>query len=121
MLQLTLLFVSVIGTGIFNQLRAQSSDISGTWILKVKTDQGNGKPRFVLKQENDTLITGSYKGDFGEAPVIGVVHGKAFAFKYTIRAVTVNYIGTYENNRMEGKSVYGTLGEGHFTGKRKKK
>lgn len=107
--------VSTIGA------KAQKSNISGTWILKVKTDQGNGSPRFVLKQENDTLITGNYTGDFGQAPVIGVVHGNTFSFKYTIRAVTVSYVGTYSKNKMEGKSIYGTLGEGHFTGKRKKK
>lgn len=120
-LKLTIVLLLISGIGLTKELQAQTSNISGTWILKVKTDQGNGKPRFILKQENDTLITGSYKGDFGEAPVVGVVRGNAFNFKYTIRAVTVSYIGTYTKNRMQGKSIYGTLGEGHFTGKRKKK
>lgn len=120
-LKLTIVLVAISGIGLVNGLQAQTGNISGVWILKVKTDQGNGKPRFILKQENDTLITGNYKGDFGEAPVIGTVHGNSFNFKYTIRAVTVSYVGTYTKNRMEGKSIYGTLGEGHFTGKRKKK
>ncbi len=100
--------------------KSQTAGLSGTWILNVKTDQGKGKPKFVLKQEMDS-ITGTYTGDFGVAPVIGKVKENSFEFRYTIRNVTVSYIGTYSGNKMQGKSIYGTLGEGSFTGKRKKK
>ena len=100
---------------------AQAPDISGKWILNVTTSQGIGKLTFDLKQEKDTVITGHYRGQFGEAPVVGTVKGSNFEFGYTIRDITVRYIGTFSKNSMEGKSIYGTIGEGTFTGKRKKK
>ncbi len=100
---------------------AQSADISGRWQLNVITSQGNGKPVFDLKQEKDSTITGHYKGQFGEAPVTGKVKGNNFEFEYTIREITVKYVGTFSKNNMDGKSIYGTIGEGTFTGKRKKK
>lgn len=100
---------------------AQQADISGRWQLNVTTSQGNGKPVFDLKQEKDNSISGHYKGQFGEAPVTGKVNGDSFEFEYTIRDITVKYVGTFSKNTMEGKSIYGTIGEGSFTGKRKKK
>src|SRR5688572_12103665 len=87
------------------QVVAQSPDISGKWILNVTTSQGNGKPTFELKQEKDTVITGHYKGQFGEAPVVGTIKGSNFEFGYTIRDITVKYVGTFLNNSMEGKSI----------------
>ena len=111
----------IVAAAFFAQaLYSQTSGITGTWVLSVKTTQGSGKPVFVLKQENDTLITGSYSGQFGEAPVKGKIKGNSFEFGYTIRDITVTYIGTYSKNKMEGKSIYGTIGEGNFTGKKKK-
>jgi hypothetical protein len=100
---------------------AQSSNITGRWTLNVNTSQGNGKPVFDLKQENDSVISGHYKGQFGEAPVTGKVRGDSFEFGYTIRDITVKYIGRFSKKSMEGKSIYGTIGEGTFTGKRKRK
>jgi hypothetical protein len=109
-----LMFLTVTGF-------AQQEDISGRWQLNVTTSQGNGKPVFDLKQEKDNSISGRYKGQFGEAAVTGKVNGDSFEFEYTIRDITVKYIGTFSKNTMEGKSIYGTIGEGSFTGKRKKK
>jgi hypothetical protein len=100
---------------------AQQADITGRWQLNVITSQGNGKPVFDLKQEKDSIVTGHYKGQFGEAPVTGKINGNSFEFEYTIRDITVKYVGTFSKNTMEGKSIYGTIGEGSFTGKRKKK
>lgn len=107
-------------TIILSSARLQTSGISGTWVLDVKTAQGNGKPRFKLMQEHDTIISGTYSGQFGTAPVTGKIFGQSFSFGYTIRDITVEYVGILDGNKMSGKSIYGDLGEGRFTGKRVK-
>lgn len=99
--------------------QAQKAIVTGTWNMKVETSAGSGTPVFVLKQENDTLITGTYKGQFGEAPVKGSIRVNKISLKLSASDMDISYSGTVEGNTMKGKVVFGTVGEGTFTGIRK--
>jgi hypothetical protein len=96
-------------------------DLTGTWALEVKTDAGSGTPKVTFKQEGQTL-SGRYVGMFGESPLTGEVKDKAFSFNVAVNAdgnaVTITYTGSVEENGMSGRVVFGSFGEGTFTGKR---
>src|SRR3974377_348341 len=49
---------------------AIAADITGTWNFNVETDMGSGTPTMTFKQEGNVL-TGTYKGQLGEAPLRG--------------------------------------------------
>src|SRR5258708_36806205 len=53
---------------------ANAADVTGTWFMAVETGAGSGSPTFVLVQKGDAL-SGSYKGQRGEAQVTGTVKG----------------------------------------------
>lgn len=99
--------------------QAQHAKITGTWNMTVETSAGSGTPVFVLKQENDTLISGTYKGQFGEATVSGTIKVNKINLKFSASDLAMEYTGTVDGNSMKGKVVFGTMGEGTFTGTRK--
>ena len=95
------------------------TNLTGTWNMAVITSQGSGNPTLVLKQEKDTIITGTYTGLFGELPLKGTLKGDKIDLVIKSTDVTMEYIGTVNGNSMTGKVVYTGLGEGTFTGKKK--
>ena len=99
--------------------QVQKTNVSGTWNMTVETSQGSGNPVLVLKQINDSIITGTYTGQFGEAPLKGKVSGNKINFQISTPDLTIDYIGTVEGSTMKGKVVFGSYGEGTFTGKMK--
>jgi hypothetical protein len=99
--------------------QVQPAKVTGTWNMTVETSAGSGNPVFVLKQENDTLITGTYKGQFGEAPVKGIIKAGKIDLKFSASDMDMEYIGTVDGNNVKGKVVFGTMGEGTFSGTRK--
>jgi opacity protein-like surface antigen len=98
---------------------ASAADVTGTWVMTVDTGQGTGNPTFVLKQEGEK-VTGSYKGQLGEAPVEGTIKGNDLALSYKISAqgvdLEVKYTGTVDGKNVAGKVSLGDLGEGTFKG-----
>jgi hypothetical protein len=99
--------------------QAQPVKVAGIWNMTVDTPSGAGTPVFVLKQENDTLITGTYAGQLGESPVKGTIKANKVSLKFYAAEMDIEYIGIVEGNTMKGKVVFGTVGEGTFTGTRK--
>ncbi|MFY9610757.1 MAG: hypothetical protein WAU45_19365 [Blastocatellia bacterium] len=105
---------------------AQSSganNISGAWDFAVETAGGSGAPSFTFKQEGENL-TGTYKGQFGEAPLTGTVKGDDVKFTINISAqgqsMTVGYTGKITGkDSMKGTVSLGELGEGTWTAKKK--
>lgn len=97
------------------------ADVTGTWNLTVETQAGSGNPTITLKQEGEAL-TGTYKGQLGEAPLKGSIKGNdiKFSFKVNVQGqdLDVEYAGTVDGNVMKGKVKLGELGEGTFTGKK---
>lgn len=104
---------------IASAFQAQPAKVTGTWNMSVETSAGSGTPVFTLKQENDTLITGKYTGQFGEMPVKGTIKANNIVLKFTINDIEFNYSGTVDGNTMKGKVVIASYGEGTFTGTRK--
>jgi hypothetical protein len=98
---------------------AGAADVTGTWIMAVETGAGSGSPTFVLVQKGEAL-SGSYKGQLGEAQVTGTVKGDDVTIEYTVDgqagSLAVKYSGKTDGKTMSGKVSLGQLGEGMFTG-----
>ena len=98
---------------------AAAADVSGTWIMAVQTGAGSGSPTFVLVQKGEAL-SGSYKGQLGEAQVTGTVKGDDVTIEYHVDgqagSLAVKYTGKTDGKTMSGKVSLGQLGEGTFTG-----
>jgi hypothetical protein len=107
-----------IGAFVIAQVAA-AADVTGTWIMAVQTGAGSGSPTFVLVQKGDAL-SGSYKGQLGEAQVTGTVKGDDVTIEYTVEgqagSLAVKYSGKTDGKTMSGKVSLGQLGEGTFTG-----
>jgi hypothetical protein len=100
------------------------ADVAGTWTLTVETAAGTGTPGVELKQDGETL-TGTYSSQvFGEQKLTGTIKGNAITFGFTGslqgETVTVTYTGTVDGTTMKGKVTVGDLGEGTFTGEKRK-
>jgi hypothetical protein len=97
------------------------ADASGTWLMSVETQAGTGNPTFVLVQKGDQL-TGTYKGQLGEAPVTGTVKGNDITITYKISAqgqdLDIVYSGTLDGDKVSGKVKLGSFGDGTFSGKK---
>jgi hypothetical protein len=98
---------------------AADVDVTGSWTMNVELQIGSGSPVFELTQKGAD-VSGTYKGQLGEAPVTGKVKGNDVELQYTLSAqgmeLTVTYAGTVEGNSIKGKVLMGELGEGTFTG-----
>ena len=102
---------------------SSGTNITGVWDFAVETSQGSGSPTLTLKQEGEKL-TGTYKGQFGEAPLTGTVKGADIKFVIKVSAqgqdLTITYTGKIETkDSMKGTAALGDLGEATWTGKRK--
>jgi hypothetical protein len=100
---------------------AQSTNVSGNWKLTLETPNGTANPSLVLKQDGEKL-TGTYKGRFGESPLVGAVKGKEIKFTVKVNAqgqeILLEYAGAIEGDTMKGKVKFGDMGEADFTGKK---
>jgi hypothetical protein len=98
---------------------ANAADVTGTWLMAVETGAGSGSPTFVLVQKGEVL-TGSYKGQLGEAQVNGTVKGDDVVIEYKVDAqgqtLAVKYTGKVDGNSMSGKVSLDSFGEGTFKG-----
>ena len=98
---------------------AGAADVTGTWIMSVQTSAGSGSPTFVLVQKGEAL-SGSYRGQLGEAQVSGTVKDDEVTIEYKVDgqagSLAVKYSGKTDGKTMSGKVSLGQLGEGTFTG-----
>lgn len=102
---------------------AGAANISGVWNFAVETQAGSGSPTFTFKQDGENL-TGTYKGQFGEAPLTGTVKGADVKFTVKVNAqgqdLTIVYSGKIDGkDSMKGSASFGEMGEGTWTAKRK--
>ena len=99
----------------------QKTNISGKWNLTLEISMGTFDLVLDLKQENDTLIAGTYYGVFGEIPLKGTLKGSEFVIVVPIQdPEKMTLKGNVEDKMIKGKVTYtvSTLGEGTFTGKK---
>lgn len=96
-------------------------DVTGEWQFTVELSAGTGSPTFTFKQDGEKL-TGTYKGQLGEAPLTGTVKGNAISFSFKVSGAiegTATYTGTIESqNSMKGAAEYGDTATGTWTAKR---
>jgi hypothetical protein len=105
------------------QSSSSAANISGDWAFAVETQAGSGSPTFTFKQNGENL-TGTYKGQFGEAPLTGTVKGADVKFTIKVNAqgqdLTITYNGKIDGkDNMKGTASFGEMGEGTWTAKRK--
>ena len=103
-------------------LGAAQQSVAGKWNLAVQFEQGSGAPTVVFKQDGETL-TGTYTGQFGEAPLTGTLKGKDIVFRVKVSAqgydVEFTYSGTLDSETtMKGTVDLGGMASGTWTGKR---
>lgn len=102
---------------------AASGDMSGAWALEVATGAGSATPSVTLRQDGDVL-SGTYAGQFGEAPAKGRVTGQDFEFAVDIdiqgTPLHIVYTGTRSGDALSGTVAFGDMGQGSFKGTRKK-
>src|SRR5262245_8109297 len=100
---------------------AADANVAGEWDFMVETQAGTGTPHFSLKQDGSN-VTGTYKGQLGEAPVTGTVKGNELTINFKVNAqgtdLAITYTGTVDGSSIKGKVSLGELGEGSFTGKK---
>ena len=111
------------GSGMGSGTGVGVDNITGVWNFNVETPAGAGTPVFTLKQEGEK-ITGTYKGQLGEAPVTGTVKGSDVTLSLKVapqgEEIIVTYTGKITSrDSMSGKASFGTLGEGTWTAKKK--
>jgi hypothetical protein len=98
---------------------ASAADVTGTWRMAVQTSAGSGNPTFELVQKGDS-ISGTYKGQLGEAPVTGTMSGNDMTLEFGIDAqgqtLTIKYTGKVDGKSVSGSVALGGFGSGTFTG-----
>lgn len=102
---------------------ALAADISGTWDFQVDTDMGSGTPTMIFKQDG-TKLTGTYKGQLGEAPITGTVDGTKVEWSFEAapsgEKLMVKYAGTLAgDNKMSGTVDLGGQAKGKFSATKK--
>jgi hypothetical protein len=97
-------------------------DVTGAWAFEVTTPNGSGTPTVTFTQAGEKL-TGTYAGQFGEAPIEGTLkNGQiSFGIDLTIQDMKlhITYAGTVTKDGMKGTASFGDFGEGAFTAHRK--
>ena len=98
-------------------------NLTGEWNFTVETPNGTGSPVITLKQEGENL-TGTYKGQLGEAPITGTVKGSDATFKFKVNVqgqeLEITFKGMIESkDSMKGKAQFGDLAEGAWKASRK--
>lgn len=98
---------------------ADTSDMTGTWELDVRTPSGSGMPLMVLKQDGNKL-SGSYSGQLGETDVTGAIKGNKWHVEFNSAGIDIKYSGKVTGDKVKGSVDLGPYGMGTFTGERKK-
>jgi hypothetical protein len=116
------LFIMMLAsTALVATALAADANVAGEWDFQVETQAGTGTPHFSLKQDGSN-VSGTYKGQLGEAPVTGTVKGNELTINFKVspqgQDLAVTYVGTVDGDTIKGKVTLGELGEGTFSGKK---
>jgi hypothetical protein len=101
---------------------AKVTDVSGTWELNVESPMGSRASDAIFTQTGETL-GGKMVSPRGETPLTGALKGEAITFNINLnvqgQTVPIEYSGTVTGDTMSGTVVFGSFGDGKWTGKRK--
>ena len=98
---------------------AKITDVSGTWELNVESPMGSRASDAIFTQTGETL-GGKMVSPRGEVPLTGTIKGNAIAFGLKVNVqgqdLQIDYTGTVTGDTMSGTVVFGSFGDGKFTG-----
>ncbi len=101
---------------------AKGTDVSGTWELNVESPMGARASDAVFTQTGEAL-GGKMVSPRGETPLTGTLKGDAIAFGINVNVqgqdLQIDYTGTVTGDTMSGTVVFGSFGDGKWTGKKK--
>jgi hypothetical protein len=101
---------------------AKVTDVSGTWELNVESPMGSRASDAVFTQAGETL-GGKMVSSRGEVPLTGTIKGDAVTFGINVNVqgqdLQIDYSGTVTGDTMSGTVVFGSFGDGKWTGKKK--
>lgn len=101
---------------------AKVTDVSGTWELNVESPMGSRASDAIFTQAGETL-GGKMVSPRGEVPLNGTIKGEAITFGLNVNVqgqnLQIDYTGTVTGDTMSGTVVFGSFGDGKWTGKRK--
>ena len=101
---------------------AKVTDVTGTWELNVESPMGSRASDAVFTQAGETL-GGKMVSSRGEVPLTGTIKGDAVAFGINVNVqgqdLQIDYTGTVTGDTMSGTVVFGSFGDGKWTGKKK--
>jgi D-glucosaminate-6-phosphate ammonia-lyase len=100
----------------------QAAGVTGTWELNVESPMGSRASDAVFTQNGETL-SGKMISPRGEVPLTGTLKGNAIAFGLNVNVqgqdLQIDYSGTVTGDTMSGTVVFGSFGDGKWTGKKK--
>ena len=101
---------------------AKVMDVSGTWELNVESPMGSRASDAIFTQTGETL-GGKMVSPRGETPLTGTISGETVKFGINVNVqgqnLQIDYTGTVTGDTMSGTVLFGSFGDGKFTGKRK--
>ena len=101
---------------------AKVTDVTGTWELNVVSPMGSRASDAIFTQSGETLA-GKMVSPRGEVPLKGTVSGDAVKFGINVNVqgqdLQIDYTGTVTGDTMSGTVVFGSFGDGTWTGKKK--
>ena len=101
---------------------AKVMDVSGTWELNVESPMGSRASDAIFTQTGETL-GGKIVSPRGEVPLTGTVSGDTVKFGINVnvqgQSLQIDYSGTVTGDTMSGTVVFGSFGDGKWTGKKK--
>jgi hypothetical protein len=85
---------------------AQDAKVAGSWDLSSAGRDGNMMTQTLMLQQDGTKLSGTLKGQRGEAPVAGMVSGNNISFSVTRSTpngdMKIDYTGTVDGDAMKG-------------------
>ena len=101
---------------------AKVTDVSGTWELNVESPMGSRASDAIFTQSGETL-GGKMVSPRGEVPLTGTIDGDTVKFGINVnvqgQSLQIDYSGTVTGDTMSGTVVFGSFGDGKWTGKKK--
>jgi hypothetical protein len=100
----------------------KGANLSGEWVLTTESQVGTQDALMTVRQTGRALA-GTISGQMGTVDLAGSANGPAVTFNFTLNVqgkdLKLAYSGTVEGDTMKGTAVFGQIGEGTFTAKRK--
>lgn len=115
-------FISIV-LGLAVTSSTSQINVTGTWDLRVETQEGIATPSITLRQ-NGEKITGTYSGEMGKVALDGTLKEDNIQFVVRLKFQDIPFVITY-SGRVKGDTMQGTARfsdsvSGKWTGMRRR-